>query len=218
MLRGGVAYCSRLLYFDDILQQPIEARITALAKLHGVLRPRDIEAEGIPREYLLRLLRRGVFERTGRGLYRLADAPITEHHSLAVVAKRLSNATVCLVSALVFHGMTTQVPREVWVALPRGSRTPRIENQKLRIVRFAGRALTEGRKEHRMEGVRVMIYSPAKTVADCFKFRNKIGLDVALEALQECVRQRKATIAEIRQFAEICRVARVMQPYLESLA
>jgi predicted transcriptional regulator of viral defense system len=156
-------------------------------------------------------------ERTGRGLYRMADAPITEHYSLAEVAKRLPGATVCLLSALVFHGMTTQIPVEVWIALPRGGRTPRLDNRKLRIVRFTGPALTEGREQHRIEGVPVMIYSPAKTVADCFKFRNKIGLDVALEALRECVRQRKAAIAEIRRSAEICRVARVMQPYLESL-
>jgi predicted transcriptional regulator of viral defense system len=199
------------------LQHTIESRISALAQHHGVLRPRDVEAAGIPREYLLRLLRRGVVERTGRGLYRLSDAPITEQHSLAEVAKRLPNATVCLLSALVFHGITTQIPSEVWVALPRGSRTPRMGNRKLRVVRFAGPALTEGRAEHHIESVPVMIYSAAKTVADCFKFRNKIGLDVALEALRECVRQRKATMAEIRRFAEICRVARVMQPYLESL-
>ena len=147
----------------------------------------------------------------------MADAPVTEYNSLAEVAKRLPNGTMCLLSALVFHGITTQLPSEVWVALPRGSRTPRFDNRKLRVVRFAGRALTEGRGEHRIEGVAVMIYSPAKTVADCFKFRNKIGLDVALEGLRECIRQRKATIAEIRRFAEICRVARVIQPYLESL-
>lgn len=198
------------------MQQTIESRISTLAQRHGFLRPRDVEAAGIPREYLLRLLRRGVVERTGRGLYRLADAPVTEFHSFAEVAKRLPNGAVCLLSALVFHGLTTQVPAEVWVALPRGSRTPRLD-RKLRIVRFAAAALTEGRTEHRIEGVPVMIYSPAKSVADCFKFRNKIGLDVAFEALRECVRQRKATIAEIRRFAQICRVARVMQPYLESL-
>jgi predicted transcriptional regulator of viral defense system len=172
---------------------------------------------GIPREYLLRLLRRGIVERTGRGLYRMADAPVTEHHSLAEVAKRVPAATVCLLSALVFHGITTQVPRQVWVALPKGSRTPRCDNRALRVVRFTGLALTEGRVEHRIEGVVVRIYSPAKTVADCFKFRNKIGLDVALEAFRQCLRQRKATMAEIRRFAEICRVARVMQPYLDSL-
>jgi predicted transcriptional regulator of viral defense system len=169
------------------------------------------------REYLLRLMRRGVLERSGRGLYRLADAPVTEHHSLAEVGKRLPHATVCLLSALVFHQITTQNPAEVWIALAPGSRTPRANGQRLRVVRFTGPALTEGRQEHRIEGVPVGIYSPAKTVADCFKFRNKIGLDVAIEALRECLRQRKATIREIHRFAKICRVARVMQPYLESL-
>jgi predicted transcriptional regulator of viral defense system len=198
------------------LQHTIESRISTLAERHGVLRPRDVEAAGIPREYLLRLLRRGVVERTGRGLYRMADAPITEHNSMAEVAKRLPNGTMCLLSALVFYGITTQVPSEVWVALARGSRTPRID-RKLRVVRLSGAALTEGRVEHRVEGVPVMIYSPAKSVADCFKFRNKIGLDGALEALRECVRQQKATIAEIRRYAQICRVGRVIQPYLESL-
>lgn len=199
------------------MQQTPESRITALARRLGVVRPRDVEAAGIPREYLLRLMRRGVLERSGRGLYRLADAPVTEHHSLAEVAKRLPHSTVCLLSALAFHEITTQNPAEVWIALPPGSRTPRANGPQLRVVRFTGRALTEGREEHRIEGVAVSIYSPAKTVADCFKFRNKIGLDVALEALRECVGQRKATIREIHHFAKICRVARVMQPYLEAL-
>lgn len=199
------------------MQQSPESRVTALARRLGVIRPRDVEAAGIPREYLLRLMRRGVLERSGRGLYRLADAAVTEHHSLAEVGKRLPNATVCLLSALVFHEITTQNPAEVWIALPPGSRTPRANGPRLRVVRFTGPALTEGREEHRIEGVAVGIYSPAKTVADCFKFRNKIGLDVALEALRECVRQRKATIREIHHFAGICRVARVMQPYLEAL-
>jgi predicted transcriptional regulator of viral defense system len=200
------------------LQHPsIDEQIALIARHNGVVRPRDVEAAGIPREYLLRLFRRGVVERTARGLYRMADAPITAHHSLAEAAKRVPNATVCLLSALAFHEITTQIPHEIWLALSRGSRTPRFDNRKLRIVRFSGAALTQGRREHRVEGVPVMIYSPAKTVADCFKFRNKVGLDVALEALRECVRQNKATVAEIRRYAEICRVARVMQPYLESL-
>lgn len=199
------------------MQQSPESRITTLAQRLGVVRPRDVEAAGIPREYLLRLMRRGVLERSGRGLYRLADAPVTEHHSLAEVGKRLPHATVCLLSALVFHQITTQNPAEVWIALPPGSHTPRANGQRLRVVRFTGPALTEGRQEHRIEGVPVGIYSPAKTVADCFKLRNKIGLDVAIEALRECLRQRKATIREIHRFAKICRVARVMQPYLESL-
>ena len=212
-----VAECNHLSGYNDVLQQTPQSRIAALAKKQGVLRPRDVEAAGIPREYLLRLMRRGVIERTGRGLYRLIDAPYTEHHSLAEVAKRVPAATICLLTALVFHGITSQIPREVWIALPKGSRTPRLGHQNLRTLRFSGPALVEGRVGHRIEGVFVGVYSPAKTVADCFKFRNKIGLDVALEALRESIRQRKATIAQIRYFAEICRVGRVIRPYLESL-
>jgi predicted transcriptional regulator of viral defense system len=149
------------------LQHGVDGRIAALALQHGVLRRRDIEAAGIPREYLLRLLRRGVVERTGRGLYRMVGAPLTEHHSLAEVAKRLPSSTVCLVSALVFHEISTQIPHEIWIALPRGTTTPRFESRKFRIMRFSGAALTEGRAEHRIEGVPVMIYAPAKTIADC---------------------------------------------------
>jgi predicted transcriptional regulator of viral defense system len=200
------------------LQQPLQQRLIALVHQHGALRPRDAEQHGIPREYLLRLLRKGVLERTGRGLYRIADAPVTEYHSLAEVAKRVPHATICLLSALVFHEMTTQNPPEVWVALPRGSRTPRLDHPKLRVFRFSSLTFTEGRQEHRIEGVPVMIYSPAKTIADCFRFRNRVGLDVAIEALREGIKKRKATIAEIRHFAEICRVARLMQPYLDSLS
>jgi predicted transcriptional regulator of viral defense system len=199
------------------LQQAANSRIIALARQLGVLRPRDVEAAGVPREYLLRLMRNGVLERSGRGLYRLPDAPVTEHHSFAIVGKRLPNATICLLSALVFHELTTQNPSEVWVALPPGTHTPVDSGQRLRVVRFSDSALVSGREQHVIEGVPVAIYSAAKTVADCFKFRNKIGLDVALEALRESVRTRKATIREIHHFAGICRVARVMQPYLESL-
>lgn len=199
------------------MQQPLQQRLIALVHQHGALRPRDAEQHGIPREYLLRLLRKGVLERTGRGLYRIADAPVTEFHSFAEVAKRVPHATICLLSALVFHEMTTQNPPEVWVALPGGSRTPRLDHPKLRVFRFSRLTFSEGRQEHRIEGVPVTIYSPAKTIADCFRFRSRVGLDVAIEALREGIKKRKATVAEIRHFAEICRVARLMQPYLDSL-
>lgn len=212
-----VAICTASRHTSDILQQSLQERLISLVHQHGSLRPREAEQQGIPREYLLRLMRKGVLERTGRGLYRIADAPVTEFHSLAEVAKRVPHATFCLLSALVFHDMTTQNPSEVWAALPSGARTPRLDHPKLRVFRFSRRTFTEGRQEHRIEGVPVRIYSPSKTIADCFRFRSRVGLDVALEALREGVRKRKATIAEIRHFAEICRVARVIQPYLESL-
>ena len=200
------------------MQQSQEAKITGLAAELGILRPRDVESEGIPREYLLRLLRRGVLVRSGRGLYRLADAPVTAHHSLAEVAKRSPDATICLLSALMFHDLTTQLPPEVWIALPAGRHAPRLDVVRIRVVRFTGDALTEGRERHKLEGVPVQIYCAAKTVADCFKFRHKIGLDVAIEALRNCLRQRAATVREIRHYAGICRVARVMRPYLEAIS
>jgi len=155
--------------------------------------------------------------RSGRGLYRLADAPVTEHHSLAEVAKRAPEATVCLLSALVFHGLITQLPSEVWLAMPAGRRSPKSDTVHLHIVRPSGRSLTEGREVHKLEGVPVHIYSAAETIADCFKFRHKIGLDVALEALRNCLRKRGASVRDIRHYAEICRVARVMRPYLEAM-
>jgi predicted transcriptional regulator of viral defense system len=128
------------------------------------------------------------------------------------------DATICLLSALVFHELTTQLPPEVWIALPAGRRAPILDTVRIRVARFTGKALTEGRQQNRLEGVPVHIYCPAKTVADCFKFRNKIGLDVALEALRNCLRSRRATVSEINHYAEICRVARIMRPYLEAIA
>ena len=199
------------------MQQSIQPEVERLAGEFGVLRPRDVEAAGIPREYLLRLLRKGVLVRSGRGLYRLASAPVTEHHSLAEVAKRVPDGTICLLSALAFHELSTQLPPEVWIALPAGRRAPRTDTAKIRVVRFTGRALTEGRQIERIEGVPVSVYSAAKTVADCFKFRNKIGLDVAIESLRNCLRTRRASVREISHYAEICRVARVMRPYLEAI-
>ncbi|HET8587688.1 MAG TPA: type IV toxin-antitoxin system AbiEi family antitoxin domain-containing protein [Candidatus Limnocylindria bacterium] len=192
-------------------------RTLQLARELGVLRPRDLAQHGIAREYLSRLTQAGLLERTGRGLYVLPDAELTEHHSLAEAAKRVPAGIVCLLSALRFHDLTTQAPFEVWLALPPAARRPRAGSPPLRIVRFSGPALTEGIEEHMIEGVRVRVYNPAKTVADCFKYRNKIGLDVALEALRETWRERRTTMDELWRYAEICRVATVMRPYLESL-
>jgi len=184
---------------------------------HGIVRPRDIEAIGIPREYLLRLHRQGKLDRAGRGMYTLPDAAITERHSYAEVAKRVPEAVLCLLSALAFHEITTQNPASVWIALRQGARTPALNSPSLRVVRLSGPSLTEGVEDHRIEGVPIRVYSVAKTVADCFKFRNKIGLDVAIEALKDSLRQKKANINEIHRYAKICRVSNVIRPYLEAL-
>ena len=184
---------------------------------HGMVRPRDIEAIGLPREYLVRLHRQGKLNRSGRGIYTVPDANVTERHSYAEVAKRVPEAVVCLLSALAFHEITTQSPPSVWIALRKGARKPVLTSPSLRIVRLSGPSLTEGIDNHQVEGVPVRVYSAAKTVADCFKFRNKIGLDVAIEALKDCLRQKKATINEVYRYAKICRVSNVIRPYMEAL-
>jgi predicted transcriptional regulator of viral defense system len=191
-------------------------RILDLAAHQALVRPRDVEALGIARESLLRLYRRGLFVRQTRGVYALPQTPVTEHHSLAMAAKRVPRGVICLLSALRFHGLTTQDPHEVWIAIDLKARKPSVESPALRVARFSGRALVEGVEESKIEGVRVRVYSAVKTVADCFKYRHKIGIDVAIKALRDSVRTRKTTIDEIHRYAKVCRVANVMRPYLES--
>src|SRR6516165_3339077 len=191
-------------------------RVAELARQAGVLRSRDLV--GIPRQYLRLAQEQGKLTRVARGLYVASDADVTEHHDLALTAKRVPHGVVCLLSALRFHELTTQMPFEVWLAVDPRARLPKTEYPPLRIVRFSGAPLTTyGAAPHTIEGVTVRITTPAKTVADCFKYRNKIGLDVALEALRDCWKQRKATMDEIIKAAQVCRVANVMRPYLESL-
>ena len=191
-------------------------RILKIAARKRLVRPRDVEALGIARAYLTRLERRGLLERRARGIYVLADAPVSEHHSLALAAQLVPRGVVCLLSALRFHGLTTQDAHEIWMAIDSKARKPSVEFPALRIVRFSGRSLVEGIETHLIEAVPVRIYSPAKTVADCFKYRNKIGMDVAIEALRDALRKRKATVDEIHRFAKVCRVANVIRPYPES--
>ena len=191
-------------------------RILELAAHQPLIRPRDVEAHGIARESLLRLYRQGFLMRAARGVYALVDSPSSEHHSLAVAAKLVSRGVICLLSALRFHGLTTQDAHEVWIAIDFKARKPSIQSPALRVVRFSGRALVEGTEEHEIEGVQVHVYNVAKTVADCFKYRHKIGTDVAIEALRDALRTRKATIDDIHRYAKVCRVANVMRPYLES--
>ena len=196
--------------------KPFE-RTMQYVRQHGIVRPRDIEAIGIPREYLLRLHGQGKLSRIGRGIYSLPDAAVTERHTYAEVAKRVPDAVLCLLSALAFHEITTQSPASVWIALGKGARKPAIVSPSLRVIRLTEPSLSEGIEKQSVEGVTVRVYSAAKTVADCFKFRNKIGLDIAIEALKDCLRQRKATVNEIYRYAKICRVSNVIRPYMETL-
>jgi predicted transcriptional regulator of viral defense system len=196
---------------------PATEQVLELIRSGGVMRWRDLEAHGVHPEQLRRLRAGGMLERTGRGMYALPNAAITENHTLAEACRRVPHGVACLLTALQFHRLTTQWPFEVWLAIDVKARRPRVEDIPLRIVRFSGAARTFGVEEHVVEGVPVKVYSPSKTVADCFKYRNKVGQDVALEALRDCWRQRRATMDELWQAAAVCRVANVMKPYLESL-
>ncbi len=196
---------------------PATQRVLDLVDEAGVLRPRDLERLGIPRSYLQRLLKRGEVERVGRGLYMLPDADVTEHHSFVEACKRVPHGVLCLLSALRFHQLTTQNPFEVWLAIPQQAWRPKDPDVPLRIFYLSPKAYEAGIEEHQLEGVKVRVYSAAKTVADCFKFRNKIGLDVALEALRDYRRKYRGGLDDVWRFAEICRVTRVMRPYLEAL-
>ncbi|MBK7673374.1 MAG: AbiEi antitoxin N-terminal domain-containing protein [Candidatus Accumulibacter sp.] len=192
-------------------------RLIELARSRGVIRPCDLAPFGIPRVSLTRAVRRGLLERIGRGLYGLPGREVSAHGLLAEVARRVPKGVVCLLSALRFHGLTTQAPFEVWLAIENKALAPKLDYPPLRIVRFSGEAFTEGVEEHVVDSVTIRITGVAKTVADCFKYRNKIGLDVALEALREAWHERRMSSDDIWRYAKVCRVANVMRPYLDSL-
>jgi len=193
-------------------------RLLDLVRSHGLIRPCDLLPLGISRVSLTRAVRRGRLERVGRGLYGLPGREVSAQGALAEVALKVPKGVVCLLSALRFHGLTTQAPFEVWLSIENKAIRPKLDYPPLRIVRFSGAALTEGVEEHVVDGVTVRITGVAKTVADCFKYRNKIGLDVALEALREAWHEKRMTSDDIWHYAKVCRVANVMRPYLESLA
>lgn len=184
----------------------------------GLARAADLETHGIPRSQLYRMVRKGLVERQDRGIYVADQHPVTAEHTLALVAKRVPGGVFCLLTALRFHELTTQSPAEVWIALPEKARKPKLDYPRLRVARFSGLALTEGIETHVLEGVEVRVYSAAKTVADCFKYRNKIGIDVAVEALRDFSRRHRGGATELARYAQICRVSRVMQPYLDATA
>lgn len=195
-----------------------EQAILKLAKQRPLLRARDLSGQSIPTAVLGRLVSAGKLERVGRGVYSLPGRPITEFRSLAEVALRAPQGVVCLLSALRVHGIGTQAPFEVWLAIPKNLPLPRFVQPALRPVRMSGPALAEGIEERKIEGVTVRVFNAAKTVADCFKYRNKIGIDVALEALREGWSQKEFRMDDLWRYATIDRVANVMRPYLESVA
>jgi predicted transcriptional regulator of viral defense system len=195
-----------------------EQAVLKLAKQRPLLRARDLAEHAVPTVVLSRLVAAGKLERIARGVYSLPARKLSEHRSLAEVSLRVPQGVVCLLSALRLHGIGTQAPFEVWIAIPHHSPTPRLDQPALRVMRMSGQAFTEGVDRIVVDGVKVPVFNPAKTVADCFKHRNKIGIDVALEALRDGWSQRKLTMDAIWHYANIDRVANVMRPYLESVA
>lgn len=195
----------------------VRQRLLRLLSQNKLLRARDIAALGLARRHLSELVDEGLLVRAGRGLYASPQHAATENHSLATISKRVPDAVVCLLSALRFHGLTTQAPAEVWIAVKPTNRTPVVRDQLVRVCRFSGSAYSEGIQRHRVEGVLIPVYNPAKTVADCFKFRNRVGTDVAMEALRDVWSKRLATADELWKYAKVCRVLNVMRPYMETV-
>ena len=193
------------------------ARLPGLVRRHGVVTTREAARAGIHTQQLTRLVKKGILERIARGQYQLAERSVTEHHGLVVVARAVPRGVICLVSALSIHGIGTQLPAVVWVAIEGRARRPALAYPPLRVARFSGRSFTYGVETRRLEGESVRVYGVAKTLADLFKYRNKIGLDVALEALREAWRKRRFTIEELDRAARVCRVERVMRPYVEAV-
>lgn len=191
--------------------------ILSLARTHGLLRTRDVDNAGVPRAILAGLAQDGRLVKISRGLYSLPERVGSEHDSVVEIAARTNIGVLCLISALRFYELTTQQSSEIWLAIPHKAHAPRIDYPPLRIVRMSGESITQGIDEVDVAGTTVRVFCVAKTVADCFKFRNKIGIDVALEALREAWRDRRVNMDDLWRYAEICRVANVMRPYMESL-
>lgn len=212
--------CLQLMHKRNILSSmnnTYEKQILKILTKIGTLRSRELKKMGIPRVALTRMVRAGLIERVGHGLYRKTNEFLSENEELVNIALRAPKAVFCLLSALQFHGLTTQLPRAIWIAIPQGYRPPKMDFPSIRFVRLSGRTYSQGIETVVCDQVPLKIYSPAKTVVDCFKFRNKIGLDVALEALSDVLKKKKATMDEIYRFSKIERVHKIMQPYLEAM-
>ena len=194
-----------------------EQQVLSLVRAHKLLRARDVSQHGLPTIALTRLVQAGKLERVARGLYGLPGTKTSEHRSLAEVAARVPKGVVCLVSALRVHEIGTQAPFEVWIAIPQHMVTPRLDQPAIRVVRMSDAALADGVEHHEIDGIDVPVFDAGRTVVDCFRFRNKIGMDVALEALREGWSQRKFTLDDLWRHATRGRVANVMRPYIEAI-
>jgi predicted transcriptional regulator of viral defense system len=192
-------------------------QLAASSRSKAVLQPQDFARLRIHPQEISRLVGKGELIRVGRGRYVLPQSAHSENLGLALVAAAVPRSVICLLSALRFHGIGTQAPREVWIAVAQGATRPRLDYPPVRVTLVSGSAFTYGIEQHQVDGIPVRIYSPAKTVADCFKFRNKIGLDVAIEALREALRAKNCTREELWAAGKACRVTTVIRPYLEAM-
>lgn len=199
------------------MKKDLKREVLELARRRGLVRPVDVEEIGAYRQILSILSRAGELERVAPGLYRHPKSRLSEHENLAVVAKRVPDAVICLLSALSFHEISTQIPHEVWIARPRGKWIPRMKYPPLNLTVMDKQIHAYGVEKHIIQGVPVKVYSAARTVTDCFKYRNRVGLDVALEALREAWRSRKVTMDELRMSADKLLVSKAMRPYLEAI-
>ncbi len=201
------------------IAQNANRRVLEMARNRALFRAKDTVATGVHTGTLTRMVRAGQLERVGAGRYQLAaKRRRTEHHDLVMATSAIPQSVVALVSALRFHGIGTQLPHQVWIAVPRGTRVPRLQAPPLRVVNISPALFELGVEVHRIEGQSVKVYGVARTVADCFRFRNTVGLDVALEALSEAWRSKRLKMDELNRIAKKLRVQRVMQPYLETVA
>jgi predicted transcriptional regulator of viral defense system len=194
-----------------------QSKIIRLAKTNGIVRPCDMENLGIPREYLLRLCRIGILERVGRGLYAISGNLTSESRQFAEITKRIPQAVICLMSALQYHGLTTQLPHEVWIALQSHSWYPKMNYPPIRVVWMSKNSQEFGIEKHHIDNVPVKIYGVAKTIADLFKYRNKIGIDIAIEALKEARRKKQISMDDLWKAAKVCRVTKIIRPYMEAV-
>ena len=192
-------------------------QVLLLAKKKGVLRPKDLDIKGLAREYLNRLCKEGLLERRERGIYVIPKLDLGEYQQLIEACKKVPSGIICLLSALQFHEVTTQSPHKIWMAVKNNMRAPKSSTLPLHIIRYSGKAFESGIETYNIKGATLRVYSLAKTVADCFKHRNKIGIDVAIEALRESRRTKKCSIDDLWFHAKICRVSNVIKPYMEML-
>jgi predicted transcriptional regulator of viral defense system len=192
-------------------------RVGAIVQKQGLVRSKELRELSLSRSHLWNLAQAGKIERVGHGLYRAKNSPISAHETLLEVAKRVPSGVLCLSSALRYHELTTENPFEIWLAIERGAWTPKIDFPPLRVIHFSKAAFEFGIETHSVDGGSLRVYSPAKTVADCFKFRSRIGMETAIEALRAAYKERKSSMDELWRAAKFCRVANVIRPYMESL-